>query len=54
MLTDIKARAAKPAEKVYRLYDGGGMYLEVPPSGNKRRVTSGGGSNTASTAKRSA
>lgn len=36
MLTDIKARAAKPAEKVYRLYDGGGMYLEVPPSGNKR------------------
>jgi len=36
MLTDIKARAAKPAQKTYRLHDAGGMYLEVPPSGNKR------------------
>jgi integrase len=34
-LTDVKIRAAKPAEKAYRLADTGGLYLLVPPSGSK-------------------
>lgn len=34
-LTDIKARNAKPKDKAYTLADGGGMYLEVAPSGSK-------------------
>ncbi len=34
-LTDISIRSAKPAEKPQRLYDGGGLYLEVSPSGGK-------------------
>lgn len=32
-LSDAKVRNAKPAEKAYRLSDGGGMFLEVVPSG---------------------
>jgi hypothetical protein len=34
-LTDTQARTAKPKEKAYTLADGGGMYLEVMPSGSK-------------------
>ncbi|MFZ6649760.1 tyrosine-type recombinase/integrase [Undibacterium sp. TJN25] len=34
-LTDIQVRNAKPKEKPYTLPDGGGMYLEVGPSGSK-------------------
>src|SRR4029078_11036073 len=34
-LTDIKIRSAKPREKVYKLFDSGGMYLEVTPTGGK-------------------
>lgn len=34
-LTDTAARKAKPAEKPYKLSDGGGMYLEVMPTGSK-------------------
>ena len=34
-LTDVKIRAAKPAEKPIRLVDGGGLYLEVSPAGGK-------------------
>lgn len=34
-LTDTKIRNAKPREKVYRLSDGGGLYLEVKPNGSK-------------------
>lgn len=34
-LTDTAIRAAKPAEKPIRLFDGGGLYLEVAPSGSK-------------------
>lgn len=34
-LTDLKCRAAKPRAKPYRLFDGGGLYLEVAPSGGK-------------------
>jgi integrase len=34
-LTDTAVRNAKPAEKVQRLFDGGGLYLEVASSGGK-------------------
>lgn len=34
-LTDIAIRSAKPSEKPKKLYDGGGLYLEVSPSGGK-------------------
>ena len=35
MLTDLECRKAIPKEKTYRLYDGGGLYLEVTPTGSK-------------------
>lgn len=34
-LTDTAIRNAKPSEKPIRLFDGGGLYLEVSPSGGK-------------------
>jgi hypothetical protein len=34
-LTDVKIRQAKPGLKPIRLADGGGLYLEVVPSGGK-------------------
>lgn len=34
-LTDVTIRKAKPANKAQRLFDGGGMYLEVSPAGGK-------------------
>lgn len=34
-LSDPKVKQAKPKEKTYKLADGGGMYLEVAPSGGK-------------------
>lgn len=34
-ITDTKARQAKPAERVYRIPDGKGLYLEVRTSGAK-------------------
>ncbi|MDB0569809.1 integrase arm-type DNA-binding domain-containing protein [Ralstonia solanacearum] len=34
-LTDIAIRNAKPSEKPIRLFDGGGLYIEVSPSGGK-------------------
>lgn len=34
-LTDTAIRRAKPADKPVRLFDGGGLYLEVAPSGGK-------------------
>lgn len=34
-LTDTAIRNAKPADKPMRLFDGGGLYLEVVPSGGK-------------------
>lgn len=34
-LSDIQVRKAKPAEKPQRFFDGGGLYLEVTPSGGK-------------------
>lgn len=35
-LTDSKCDAAKPKLKSYTLFDGGGLYLEVMPSGSKK------------------
>ena len=34
-LTDIAIRNARPADKLQRLFDGNGLYLEVSPSGGK-------------------
>ncbi len=34
-LSDTAIRNAKPAEKARKLFDGGGLYLEVAPSGGK-------------------
>ncbi|HNM82768.1 MAG TPA: Arm DNA-binding domain-containing protein [Rhodocyclaceae bacterium] len=34
-LTDTAIRTAKPAEKTQKLFDGGGLYLEVAPAGGK-------------------
>ncbi len=34
-LTDSAIRSAKPGEKTIKLFDGGGLYLEVAPSGGK-------------------
>jgi Arm DNA-binding domain len=34
-LTDTAIRAAKPRQKTFKLYDSGGLYLEVSPSGGK-------------------
>ncbi|HMH17834.1 MAG TPA: Arm DNA-binding domain-containing protein, partial [Burkholderiales bacterium] len=34
-LTDKAIRAAKPTDKALRLFDGGGLYLEVSPKGGK-------------------
>lgn len=35
MLTDVKIRTAKPADKPYRLADAGGLYVWVTPAGGK-------------------
>jgi len=34
-LTDVEIRNAKPRDKAFRLFDGGGLYLEVSPAGGK-------------------
>ncbi len=34
-LTDKEIKAAKPKEKTYRLFDGGGLHLEISPKGQK-------------------
>ncbi|MFA5969218.1 MAG: Arm DNA-binding domain-containing protein [Sphingomonas sp.] len=34
-LSDMAIRKAKPREKPYKLADGGGLYLQVQPSGGK-------------------
>jgi hypothetical protein len=34
-LTDASIRNAKPMEKPWKLFDGGGSYLEITPSGGK-------------------
>ena len=35
MLTEVAVKQAKPRERKYRLYDQGGLYLEVTPTGRK-------------------
>ena len=35
MLTDPKCRNAKPSDKPYKLFDGGGLSLLVTPAGGK-------------------
>jgi hypothetical protein len=35
MLSELKIKAAKPTDKPYKLFDGGGLYLEVKPNGSK-------------------
>lgn len=35
-LSDKEVKAAKPKEKMYKLFDGGGLYMEVPPKQSKR------------------
>jgi len=34
-LTDTALRKAKPIDKAQRLFDGGGLYLEITPAGGK-------------------
>ncbi len=34
-LTDIQIRTAKPTAKSFKLFDGGGLYIEVMPTGGK-------------------
>ncbi|WP_292931778.1 integrase arm-type DNA-binding domain-containing protein [Noviherbaspirillum sp.] len=34
-LTDVQVKTAKPKDKPYKLFDGGGLYLEVMPTGSK-------------------
>jgi integrase len=34
-LTDIAIRSAKPKAKTFKIFDGGGLYLEVTPTGGK-------------------
>jgi integrase len=34
-LTEMAVKSAKPRERTYRLTDGGGMFLEIKPSGSK-------------------
>jgi integrase len=34
-LSDLKVRNAKPRNRVYSIYDGDGLFLRVPPSGEK-------------------
>ena len=31
----MQVKNARPQEKIYRLFDGGGLYLEVTPQGSK-------------------
>lgn len=34
-LSEFAIKKAKPKERIYRMADGGGMYLEVMPNGSK-------------------
>lgn len=35
-LTDTGIKAAQPTDKVYKIYDADGLYIEVPPTDSKR------------------
>jgi hypothetical protein len=34
-LTDTSIRNAKPAQKPYKLYDSGGLFIQITPNGGK-------------------
>lgn len=34
-LTDIGCKSAKPKDKPYKIFDGGGLYLQIEPTGSK-------------------
>lgn len=34
-LTDIEIKGAKPRAKAYKIFDGGGLYIEISPNGGK-------------------
>ena len=34
-LTDAQVRRTKPAERIQRLFAGGGLYLEITPDGGR-------------------
>jgi hypothetical protein len=34
-LADVQVKNAKPKDKAYKLFDGGGLYLEIMPTGSK-------------------
>ena len=51
-LSDVAIRSAKPQEKPYKLTDGGGLYVQVMPSGIKTwrfRYVLGGAAGRATT-----
>jgi len=35
-LTDVVVKAARPTDKPFRLFDGGGLYVKVAGSGQRR------------------
>ena len=35
MLTMTEIRSARPRENAYKLFDGGGLYIEITPTGGK-------------------
>src|ERR1700754_5291188 len=35
-LAEFACRTAKPRDRIYRLFDGGGLYLEVMPKGQRK------------------
>ena len=35
-LNDTKIRTSKAKDKLYRLFDGGGLYIDIQPNGGKR------------------
>jgi len=34
-LTELQIKKAKPKEKIYRMFDGHGLHLEITPKGQK-------------------
>ena len=34
-LTELQVKNAKPRSKLYKMFDGGGLYVEVMPSGSR-------------------
>ena len=37
-LTELKIKRAKPKDKLYNLFDGNGLYLEVKPNDKKTQT----------------